>query len=190
MRALNLREVEEMTGNNEIKRLPAGGYVCVINEAHSNEKDEYIEVVYDIHEGEFAKIYSDEFGQNNAWAHNFRSYWKGKAIGMFKHFLSCIDKSNGSNFVDLCEVGFPDEALKGRIVGIIFGEEEYMSNKGEIRVRIRQNSFCTADEIRQGNFKVPELKKYVPGPSAPSNAKATGNEPFMQVSESDLPQEW
>jgi len=187
MKPLNLDGVEEM-GATTFKKLPAGGYVCMITGAQSNDEQQYMEIMYEIAEGEYKGIFSDEYGKANPWAHSCRSYWKGKAAGMFKHFLACIDKSNGTHLVDLCKTGFMDEALNGRLIGIVFREEEYMSNKGEIRTRTRQYSYCTADEIRQGNFKVPEKEKYVPT-DTPS-AKVTGNESFMQVSDSELPTEW
>jgi len=189
MKPLNLDNIEEM-GGSSFKKLPAGGYVCIITDAESNDADQYMKITYDIYEGEFKKYYSDEFGQKNPWAHSFRSYWKGGAAGMYKHFLSCIDKSNGTNFVEQVKYGFPDEALKMKLIGVVFQAEEYLSNKGDIRTRLNQDSFATADEIRTGQFKVPELIKYVPTSEPAAFLKPTGNEDFMKVSDSELPQEW
>lgn len=182
MRALGqeYRQVEASGGGGDFERLPAGGYVCKITkvEDHGNELKPYLRVVYDIFEGEYARYYSDDWGKENEWAHDMRQYYTPAAFGIFKGFLKAIDISNGGNFAEVAENGFDEHLLVGCLVGLIIGEEEYEANDGSIKTRLRVRGARPIQNIREGKFKQPELKK-LPGsdtiPATPS------------LNESDLP---
>ena len=49
------------------KRPPAGGYVVRITNVEDVAGREYLNVVYDICEGDYAGFYSDDFGRRNDW---------------------------------------------------------------------------------------------------------------------------
>ena len=162
MRALGqaYKQAEASTGS-DFQRLPAGGYVCKITkvEDHGNELKPYLRVVYDIFEGDYARYYSDDWGKENEWAHDMRQYYTDAAMGVFKGFLKAIDISNGGNFAEVAEKGFDEHLLVGCLVGLIIGEEEYESNDGSIRTRLRARGARPIQNIRDGKFKQPELKK-------------------------------
>ena len=182
MRALGkeYRQVDASTGGGDFERLPAGGYVCRITkvEDFGSELKPYLRVVYDIAEGEYARFYSDEWGKENEWAHDMRQSYTPAAFGIFKGFLKAIDISNDGNFADAAENGFDEHLLVGCLVGLIIGEEEYQSNDGSVKTRLRVRGARPIQNIREGKFKVPELKK-LPG-SEPTIAPTP-------LSEDDLP---
>ena len=85
-------------------------------------------------------------------------------------FLKAVDDSNGTNFVEKAEKGFPEQQLVGKGVGILLGYEEYVNYRGEIRERSRVAATRSVDAIRSGDYKVPELKKIVPAADVPATA--------------------
>ena len=97
---------------------------------------------------------------------------------MFKRFCTAVSRSNGKYVFDGGKVNSDEKTLKGKKVGLILGEEEYEGNDGTIKTRLYVVREFSIDKI--GEQKVPELKKLkVDGPTI------TGNEGFMQVSDSE-----
>ena len=70
-----------------------------------------------------------------------------------------MDASSGTAFTPQVEKGLNEEQLVGKTLGIILGEEEYMSNRGEIARRLNDITDLPADKIRAGEFTVPDIKK-------------------------------
>lgn len=174
-------EAEARTG--EFKRLPAGGYVCKITAVNDVVEGEYLEIVFDIAEGEFKGFYGDEWGQEHPYAHAIRRYYKGNAMGAFRGFIQIIDKSNGTDFDSRVKKGLHEQELVDKLIGIVVGYEEYRSTRGDVRERIyRFSETRTIEAIRSGNFTVPKLKKL--GESQTENSPVPG---FQQVNEADLP---
>lgn len=179
---LDYQRAEASTGSDFV-RLPAGGYVCRIISAtdHNDEEKPYLEIVYDIAEGEYAGYYSDDWGKENTWAHSTRWYYTTKALGMFKGNLKAVDESNGTSFEVSAQTGIDERLLAGCLVGMIIGEEEYESNDGSIKTRLRVRGVRPVAVIREGRFKHPELKKLaVEDPIIPSK-------PATPVGEDELP---
>lgn len=168
MRGLGLdyQRAEASTGTDFV-RLPAGGYVCRIISAtdypDATDKDgnpkPYLDIVYDIAEGEHAGYYADEWGRTNTWAHSVRWYYTKNALGVFKGNLKAVDESNGTSFEVSALTGIDERKLAGCLVGMIIGEEEYEGNDGSVKTRLRARSTRPAAQIREGRFKQPELKK-------------------------------
>lgn len=146
----NWQNVVATDGGN---RLPAGGYVVKITFIEDAPDKEYLKFDYDIAEGNF-KDYWTDFASQRGWSPNtfYRSY-KEKAQGMFKHFINCILGEDGAKNWD-----FNEQGLVGKPFGIIIGEEEYEKNDGSIGTRFRLVSVKTAEEIRKGDWTVPEKK--------------------------------
>ena len=140
-------------------KLQPGGYVVRITGVINDAKKEYLKVVYDIAEGPEAGRYSDDWGQNpdNDYAHSFFRSYKEKALGMFKGFIQTVEESNAGYKWD-----WHEEKLAGKLIGIVLGSEEYMSNRGEIATRLTVRTVTTAAKIRAGEFVVPDVKKYKP----------------------------
>lgn len=161
----------EASNGSDFTPLPAGAYICRITSAVANEKDKpYIEVTFDIADGEYKGYYSDDWGTSNTWAHSKRHYYTSAAMGMFKGFIQAIDESNGTNFDAEVESGFDESKLVGKLIGYVVGEEEYESNTGEIRTRLawRDAKVRTVAQIKSGKCKVPDKKLLQISRSEPS----------------------
>lgn len=171
---------DKVQASGEYERLAPGGYVIKIQSVTDDAKKEYLKVVYDIAEGSEAGRYKNEMPEND-YRHSFIRSYKEKALGMLKAFTNAIEESNPGYKWD-----WNERALSGKILGIVFGYEEYEANDGSIKERLYVRSCMSADRIRQGDYKVPELKKLKPSKSADPAAGIP--EGFMSViDDSELP---
>ena len=93
----------------------------------------------------------------------FRSY-KEKALGMFKHFTNCVENSNAGY-----TWAWDEKSLVGKFIGLVLGEEEYEKSDGSVGIRLYVKEVKTVQEIKDGNFKIPELKVLKNRPSEPVN---------------------
>lgn len=152
----NFDQVPEST---DFKRLVPGGYIVRFEAVDELADKEYFQIVYDVAEGEFKGLYSDEWGKEHAYAHTHRASYKEKAHGLFKSMLSSIDKSNNCKLVDKAQkAGITSADLKGKLVGAVIGYETYVGNDGNDKQRLVIRSFKSVDDIRSGNFQVPQPK--------------------------------
>lgn len=174
--------------DGEFNRLPAGGYICRIVTADdypldvNTGKGDYLKIEYDIAVGEYKNYYTEQFKKfPTFWGGMFfRSYKENeKALGMFKHFTECIEKSNAGY-----KWAWDETTLQGKLIGLVIGEEEYVNVNGEIKTRLYVRNAKTVEDIKNGNFKVPELKRLNNRPST----SASANNGFTEVdSLDDLP---
>ena len=70
-----------------------------------------------------------------------------------EHFVFDADELMGKyriSGVPICE--------KGKLVGIILGEEEYQANDGSIKTKLVVSKFTSIDKIRDGDFEIPPKK--------------------------------
>lgn len=165
----NFENVQATTG--EFNKLPAGGYICRITLADdfpfdaSTNKGDYLKIEYDIAVGDFKNYYKELFDKfGNFWGGTFFRSYKEKALGMFKHFIECVEKSN-AGFV----WSWDEKTLMGKVIGLVLAEEEYEKSDGSVGVRLYVKEVKTVQEIKDGNFKIPELKVLKNIPSAPAN---------------------
>ena len=175
----NYETVQASSG--EFARPQAGGYICKIVNVidvpmnHTTGKGDYLKIEYDIAEGDFRGYYKalvDRFG--GTWSASLIRSYKENALGMFKHFMNCVEKSNKNYEWDWNETG-----LIGKTVGFVLGEEEYENSVGQVKTRLVVKQVKTVDEINNGDFKVPAPKKL-----ATTN---TGNSPVQPETDEDLP---
>lgn len=166
MKALG-KNYNDAEASGSFERLPAGGYVCRIKsvkdcpkgfKAGEPDKGDYIEVVFDIAEGQYKGFYSDDWGQKHPFAHQFVMSYKETAFGMFKGRLKAIDESNGTDFVSAAVKGLDEQQLVGKLVGLVIGYEEYISDRGEVRQRAYVKEVRSVDKIRSGDFRTPDVK--------------------------------
>lgn len=158
-------------------RPPVGGYVLTIINATEKPEKQYFQIEWDYNEGEWAG-----HNQKNATTNNwglprlFRSY-KPAALGMLKHFLLALEKSNRGWTMDRWN-SLPDAqqapALNGLIFGAVIGEEEYINKDGKVKTRQYIADTLPAADIRAGKFEVPALKK-LKGNSSNTPAPAAEN---------------
>lgn len=161
----NWNEIPEAGGN---RQLPPGGYLCVITSATDVPDKEYLRLEFDIAAGEF-KGYGQDFLARNGWTPlRFVRSYKEKALGMFKAFISGVEKANPGFSWRWKEVD-----LIGQQVGLLLGEEEYRKNDGSIGTRLMVARILSPEEISAGNFKVPEKKMLVITEEPPAWLKDT-----------------
>lgn len=166
---------------NEVKEagtfLPAGGYVCGITSVEDVPDKEYLMFKFDIAEGEYSNYYRSLNESKGFWGGSFVKSYKEKALSFFKSMIICFEKSNeGFKFVD------DEKTFKRKRIGLVLSEEEYEKKDGSIGTRLYVSDFKTVDEIRNGEYKVAELKKL-----AGSSTSAYRDLPMIEDDDDDLP---
>lgn len=175
----NIKPLQE----GEIERLPAGGYVCIVLFAQvKNTKNgkPMLVLSLDIAEGKYAKFYANV---DNYSPRIFRTIHDkdGKVSPFFKGLLDNFEQSNSDLKIEFPY--FDETKLKNKKIGVIFGEEEYLSN-GEVKTSIKPVRTTTVENIRNGKFKVPEPKKLNPA-DKPTTGKI--DEDFAGEPVDDIP---
>lgn len=176
MKPLGKQYNDVAASSDSFDRLPAGGYVCKIIAVEDVTAKDYLNIIYDIAEGDYKGFYGDEWGKDHPFAHRFFMSYKESALGMFKGRLRAIDESNGTEFAKEAVAGLKEQQLVGKMVGLVIGYEEYDSDRGDTRTRNYVKSVLSVDKIRSGDFKVPELKR-LEGAAAPAITEHAGEAP-------------
>lgn len=151
----------------DFKKLEKGGYVCRIMKVEETKSrtdgKEMLVISLDIAEGEnkdfFANRYRSDDRQDKKWGctvYQLVYDKEGNTNRGFKTFISGVESSN-SGFKVIWGDNFC-ESLKNKLVGGIFGEEEYEKKDGNIGVSVKCKSFRSVDVIRSGDFDIPEKK--------------------------------
>ena len=166
----------------EYEKMPAGGYVCAIQAVRTsgtnnsgglvdyiNEK-QYVKLIWDIVEGDYAGRYSDEYWADRDWGHQFFLSWKN--LGALKNVITCLDESNPG--FDAMAAFEADQwgLFVGKKIGLVIGEEEYLANDGSVKRRYTLPRCKSVQDIHNGKYRVPELKKLES--SASAAATSTG----------------
>lgn len=135
------------------ERPAPGGYVGQIMQVDHEQEKQYIRLYVDIAEGDFANYFETLFDHAGFWGlTNIRSY-KRKALPFFKAMIDAVTASNP---------GFKwtgeEQELDGKLVGFTLKNEQYVKSDGSIGMRQVIDKFVSVDDIRKGNFEVPETK--------------------------------
>lgn len=161
MGRFNLSGVKEFTNF----RRPVGGFIVKFGTAENLPEKEYFKVPYEIIEAtkpedeEFVGMYAKRKKENNIDFPKIIISYKESALPMFKGNMRAISESNNLNLNIDGDFDFDAKDFKGKVCGAIIGEEEYENQKGQIRVRSTIRRLRSVDAIRNGDFKMPELKK-------------------------------
>jgi hypothetical protein len=91
--------------------------------------------------------------RNGFWPIKLYRSYSDKAAGMFKGFIQQIESVNPGYKWD-----WKEQTLVGRCIGVVLGEEEYKKMDGSVGTRLNITRTKTPEDIRSGNFKVPEKK--------------------------------
>lgn len=175
----NFDSVTPSFGGEGKKEIP-GGYIVKITYVEDVKEKEYLRVEWDYTDGEMAGTHKECYDNYGFWpAPMFRSY-KQKAAGMFKAFISSVEKSN-EGFV----WNWDEKALVGKWVGVVTREEEYTSNSGELKTRIIVDRVLPAVDIMNGNYTVLPTKRKEA--SNRSNAVVDMTATATSIKEEDIP---
>lgn len=161
----------QATVQGEFTPLPPGGYVCRVCHAfisQSKSGKDMLTLFVDIAEGDFAFHFQraadrvKNFDSSKQWdnAGIYRQlilHNDGRVSPFFKGLLTCFDKSNPNLNLNLAN--FEPQILRGALIGFIFAQEEYTKNNGKLGTRTFIKFPLVVNDIREGNFNVPALKK-------------------------------
>lgn len=156
MKSVDLTNVQE---SGDFQRPEPGAYICTIEKAEDLPDKEYLKITYDIAEGDF-KGYYHEMRDNHPdweWAGAYTKSYKPTALPMFKRFCTAVSRSNGNYVFDGGKVNADEKTLIGKKVGLLFGEEEYYGNDGELKTRLRIAGEFSVDKLAEQ--KVPKIRK-------------------------------
>lgn len=155
-------EAQALTG--EYEKLEAGGYICIIKSAKeevSKSGKRMLVMALDIAEGEKTDYFKKRFEENatpeKKWPASaiYRQMLEGeKAAGYLKGIMTSLEASN-PNF----KWNWDEKKLANLKCGAIFGEEEYERIDGSVGTTTKIKFIRSVQSIREGKFKVPEIKK-------------------------------
>lgn len=186
---MNEYEAATVSMGGEYQRMTAGGYVCRIQavrtkgtDYYGNEIDyatakQYVKLIWDVAEGEFAGKFSDDYwaGEDKDYGHQLYLSWKN--LGALKGNITAIEESN-PGFDAMAALNADKwELFVGKLVGIVLGEEEYLGNDGTVKTRFGFPRLKSVQDIRDGKFKVPPLKKLAAN-DAPAESEPSTDVPF------------
>lgn len=155
MRRINWNEVQE---TQDFSYPTPGGYIAQITSVEDVEHKEYLLIDWDFAEGQHKGANYDTWKRKNFWPYQLRRSYKESALGFFKAFKTQLEESNPGYFFDEMNL----QAMRGKFIGIILGEEEYRANDGNIKKRLTVVNTRSVQAIREGDYKIPDLKKYQP----------------------------
>lgn len=163
-------EAQALTG--EYETLEAGGYICKIiaaKEEKSKTNKKMLVLALDIAEGEKKDFFKKRFEENKKnntdptkeikWpaGGTYRQMLEGdKSVGYLKGLMTSLENSN-PNF----KWDWDEKKLKNLKCGAIFGEEEYEKMDGSIGTTTKIKFIRTVEAIKEGKFKIPEIKKLI-----------------------------
>lgn len=177
MKRIDWNNVEDP---KEYAKLPAGGYICKITAVQDVPDKEYLNIEYDIADGEFKGYFRELYMNKSFWGGRFVKSYKEKALPFFKGFLTAVGNSN-ANFK------FNDEEknLIDKYIGLVLGEEEYIGNDRQMKKRLYVASIHSVDKIKNHDFTVPDLKKYEMKDSVETNI-FRAPDTFPELAEDDI----
>lgn len=192
MKAINnWSEVKEAGG--EIENLPAGGYVCRIEKCvekpNKNKGGSHLEILFEVVEGDYRGFFAEDWKNQN----REDKFWHGiirqnipnedspkysTQCGFFKRFTNNVEASNPGYHWDWNEAG-----LKGKMIGVVFGEVERESQRGTRYMTTQADSIVSVDAIRDDKYKIPAPRMLAV--AAPSVMTSTAID--VEVDDGDLP---
>lgn len=182
----------------EYERPVPGGYIGVICDyldvetPNRNGKSQFLQLFWDFAEGPLQGSNNECSLRMNFWPSygKFVRSYKESALSQFKAFKTCLELSNPRYVFNTRNL----DGMKGRLIGVVLGEEEYEKNDGTVGTRLYVKQVRTVQAIRDGDFKVPDLKKLKQNPRLPP-AQSYGQQPGFSYGggfaplpdESDIP---
>lgn len=139
-----------------------GGYIGVICHVEDNDDKEYLLIEWDFADGDYAGFNEETYDRAGFWPTLLRKSYKPKALPFFKGFKTALEQSNRGYRFDELNL----DRMVGKYIGLVLGEEEYQKNNGTIGTRLYVAQTRNIQSIRNGDFKVPDLKVLKNKPAA------------------------
>ena len=175
--------------DGSFERVTPGGHICLIKGAkldHTKSGKELFVLYLEVAEGSqldgiFQRDWERKRSQNATaeWpvAGQYRQLTQDNSGGTnpyFKGLIKAIEDSNGFTW------NFDENTLRGKKIGIIFREEEFMANDGNIKTSVKPAWARSVATIQHG-VDIPKIKRLQT--SSPSMAAAG----FTPANEEELP---
>lgn len=176
------KDYDNVQAYGEFTPLKLGGHVCkimqvVVTKSKTTGRD-MLEISLDIAEGEqkdyFAQSYKSDTRENKKWGcvvYQLINDSDGNTSRAFKSFITSVENSNmgfkvawGNNFA---------ACFKGKLVGGIFGREQYLNSYNEKKFSTKCMQFRSVEAIRNG-VEIPEDRLL---PESQNNGYGTGYTP-------------
>lgn len=151
-----MRQIEGfdlITEAGELKQLPAGAYVCKIIEVIDNADKEYLDVYFDIVEGEFKNYFTTLFNSTGKNYGRIARSYKTNALPFFKAFITAVEKSNPGYKWD-----WNEKSLNNKLCAVSFRDEEFESD-GTIKVRAKPEEIRSVQALREGKIEIKPVRK-------------------------------
>jgi hypothetical protein len=160
------KDYQEVREYGEYTPLELGGHICKIMKVEETKSKtagkEMLVISLDIAEGPQKDYYTEKYRQdtneNKKWGCNVYQLVydvQGNTNRGFKSFITAVEKSN-NNFKVQWGEKFAD-CFKGKLIGGVFGREEYIDAKNEFKFATKCFFFRSTDAIRAG-VEVPKDK--------------------------------
>lgn len=174
MKNVNWNEVQD-----DVRRPVPGGYAARITRVEDVEDKEYLRIEWEFADGEFKGVNKETYDAFGFWPLAFICSYKEKALRFFKGFKTAVECSN-PHYV----FNNDPQSLVGKFIGVVLAEEEYLSKKNEVKTRLYVAEKRSGKAIRDGDFKIPDLKKLAATGVAPASAQNFG---LLEDDDADLP---
>ena len=156
---------DEISINEDFERLELGGHKGIIIKAEEYTSDfsgkkslkVYVDTASDDKQPEyFKKQYENDTRIDRKYPNGAIKYVplgeEENQVKMLKSFITAYENSNGCQF----DWDKDWEQLKGKKIGLIFGQEEYTSQDGTTKLATKLNQFRSIDKV--DNVKIPKVK--------------------------------
>lgn len=160
MRRVSWRDVEPSDGTGAgFKKLPADGYVVVIQKVEDEASNERLSIVFDIAYGEYAGHFAnDPFFADKPYTHQFKASYSQKAERIFAGFLKAVEASNPGFDPYAAADREQWKLFEGKYVGIVLREvwKTSRSTGKDQSVFSPLVQYKTTDQILDHDYKVQE----------------------------------
>lgn len=154
---------DEAQSFGEFETLPAGGYKCTIKRVACEKTQagkEYLKLAIDILEGEFKDFFQkkydndtrDEKKWSGVWTVFTEGFNPGTTNPKFKGLITSVEASN-PNF----KFNFDEKTLEGKKVGLVFREEDFLGQDGQIHTAVKPFFAVSYDKAEEA--KIPNKKE-------------------------------
>ena len=156
---------DEINIIEEYEKISLGGHKGIIMKAEEYTSDfsgkkslkVYVDTASDDKQPEyFKKQYENDTRIDRKYPNGAIKYVplgeEENQIKMLKSFITAYENSNGCQF----DWNKDWEQLKGKKIGLIFGQEEYISQDGTTKLATKLREFRSIDKV--DNVKIPKVK--------------------------------
>ena len=156
---------DEINVNEEYEKISLGGHKGIIMKAEEYTSPQSgktslkvsVDTAKDDKQPEyFAEQYKNDTRIDKKWSNSAIKYIplgeEENQVKMLKAFITAYENSNNCKF----DWNKDWEQLKGKKIGLIFGQEEYTSQDGTTKLATKLNQFRSIDKV--DNVKIPKVK--------------------------------